>query len=125
MIKVTTKNKRGYEFFLNDELLMTTELIFSPVANKFTKITEYIEDCSRIIGKEFDDFFKSYIEDYKASGLNAEIIVEKIPELKRLVDLHLKMINVNFSNYDSLLNLNWIEFVVNIFYQIVINIYYN
>lgn len=115
MIKITEMSKRKYKIERNNKLITNLDLIFSPVTNKFNKITEFVEDCSKQLGEEFDDFFESLIMEYKDSsgstdikvenkkpGYDAAILISKIPELKKFADKYLELQNVDFSNYVNL-----------------------
>jgi len=64
MLKVVNKDKRQYDIFINDEKIVSLDIEFGSVSNKFFIVTEFLEDCSKKLGSEFDDWFKKLILDY-------------------------------------------------------------
>jgi len=99
MITITEVSKRKYEIHRDDVLLIEMELVFSPVSNKFHKIVDFIQDASKQLGDEFDDFFEKYVVDYKESKFDASVLLKSIPKMKKLCDKYLEKLNINFNNY--------------------------
>ena len=89
MIKFISTDKRKLDVMVNEEKICELDLVFSPVTNKFTEITKFIEDCSEKLGSEFDTWFKTYIEEYKASNFDHTIILKHIPNIKNYVEKYL------------------------------------
>ena len=107
MIKFTETGKRKYsinsvETINNIEkttLICNLDLTFSPVTNKFERLTDFVEDCSIKLGAEFDTWFIKLLVDYKTSNFDYLIIKQNIPELKMMCDKYLDLCNVNFDDY--------------------------
>ena len=101
MIKFKELQKRNIEVFYNEEKICDLNLAFNSVTNKFEEITKFIEECSEKLGVEFDNWFKSYLVEYKESNFNYQIIINHIPNIKRFTDLYLTAINVNYSEFSD------------------------
>lgn len=101
MIKFIETDKRKYTIFNDDKHIIDLNLVFSPVTNKFLRISEYIEDCSLKIGKDFDKWFIKYLTDYKKSNYNQEIIKKNIPKIKEMTDKYLEILKIDFEKYSN------------------------
>lgn len=107
MIKFKDTDKRKYQIFNmvtvdgqpKEILLCNLDLVFSPITNKFFRLTEFVEDCSVKLGSEFDDWFSALIIDYKKSNYDYLVIKNNIPKLKELCDKYLEMSGINFEDY--------------------------
>ena len=105
MISFIKKDKRKYDIVSEkadgkiDNHIASLDLVFSPATNKFDKIVEFVEDCSKTLGDEFDIWFTSYLTEYIESNYNSAIVKRNIPELKRIADTYLEACNINFENY--------------------------
>jgi len=99
--------KRKYKIFnvvtidgVEQKSLVTDlDLVFSPITNKFQRLTEYLEDVSLKLGPDFDRWYISLITDYKKSNYDYLVIKRNIPDLKRWCDQYLASLNINFENY--------------------------
>ena len=110
MIKFKETDKRKY-LILNIEgneipeqidpstIVTKMDLVFSPITNKFSRLTEFVEDCSLKLGKEFDNWFIGLINDYQNSNYDYSIIRNNIPQLKSYCDQYLDILNINFEDY--------------------------
>lgn len=103
MLKFKNTGKRKYNIYningKNEKLITELDLIFSPVTNKFNKLTEYVEDCSKKLGPEFDEWFCTFITDYKKSNYDYLIIKNNIEQIKSFSDKYLDLCNINFEDY--------------------------
>ena len=100
MIQINEVDKRKYEIDFGTRKVVLN-LVFSAIANKFSKISEFIHDISKELGPEFDEWFEKYICEYIDSNYDVAMIKTKIPDLIRLCDEYLKKKNVIFDNYVS------------------------
>jgi len=80
-------------------VITNLDLVFSPVSNKFTKLIDFLENCSKTLGPDFDNWFITLVNEYKRSDFNYAIIKNNVSELKRWCDLYLDSLNINFENY--------------------------
>ena len=106
MLKFEEIGKRQYNILLSvgdEEPHIVTELnlMFSPITNKFFRLTEFVEDCSDKLGKEFDDWFCGLIKDYQDAKYDYRIIRDNIDTLKMYCDKYLEIININFEDYSG------------------------
>jgi hypothetical protein len=101
MIKFNELQKRKLNVMFNDEIICELNLAFNSVTNKFDEITKFIEECSTLLGIEFDNWFKSYLTEYKDSNYNHQIILNHIPNIKKYVELYLTAINVNYAEFSD------------------------
>lgn len=105
MLKFISTDKRKYDLFrgptseTTTDLVIKLDLLFSPVTNKFFRLTEFIEDCSQKIGIEFDDWFCKLILDYQESNYDYQVIKRNLPKLKEYSDRYLELCNINFNDY--------------------------
>ena len=97
--KYTIKNTETVDGVEKEIVVCNLDLMFSPVTNKFERLTDFVEDCSVKLGSEFDTWFVKLISDYKKSKYDYNVIRQNIPELKRLCDKYLDQCNVNFDDY--------------------------
>ena len=103
MIKFVKTEKRQYTIF-NEIGDTTTEVInlelqFSPITNKFEKLTEFIEDCSAKIGQPFDDWYIKFLTDYKNSKYDYAIVKDNIEQLQKFSDEYVELCGINFNDY--------------------------
>ena len=103
MIKFENMGKRKYNInrVEGEEIKLITDLdlMFSPITNKFFRLTEFVEDCSEKLGVEFDDWFCKLITDYKESKYDYSIIRNNIDQLKDYCDKYLDIVGINFEDY--------------------------
>lgn len=103
MITFEETGKRKYQIIRteneNAEVICELDLMFSPITNKFFRLTEFVEDCSKILGKEFDDWYCKLLTDYKKSNYDYSIIKQNIEPLKEYCDRYLEAKNINFEDY--------------------------
>lgn len=103
MLKFVLTNKRKYDLFRIEgdvsTLIVQQDLQFSPVTNKYDRLTDFVEDCSLKMGSEFDDWFAGMLVDYKNSAYDHHIIKNNIPRLKEFADRYLELANINFDDY--------------------------
>jgi len=85
-----------------DSLICSLDLCFSPATNKFNQIVDFVEDCSLIIGPEFDTWFDTYIKEYIASKYDVAIIKKHIPNIKFFADKYIDSKNIRFDDYIDL-----------------------
>jgi hypothetical protein len=93
-VSMSNKNKKG-----ELEKIIDLNLAFSPVTNKFNKLSDFIEDCSKKLGDEFDNWYIGLIRDYIKSNREYSIIKNNIDKLMELTDKYLEICNINFSDY--------------------------
>ena len=82
--------------------ICSLDLVFSPATNKFDKIVEFVEDCSLVLGEEFDTWFNQYISEYVNSNYDAAIIKQHIPRLIEITDKYIEAKNICFEDYIDL-----------------------
>jgi hypothetical protein len=109
MIKFKETGKRKYQILELDgdvpetvdpsTIIIEMELIFSPITNKFSRLTEFVEDCSVQMGKEFDEWFIGMINDYRGSNYDYSVLKRNIPKLKEFSDRYLDIRDIDFENY--------------------------
>ena len=103
MIKFKETGKRKYQILNlegdNAEVICNLDLVFSPISNKFFRLTEFVENCSVKLGPEFDVWFTKLIKDYKTSNYDYLVIKNNIPQLKEFCDKYLELTNINFEDY--------------------------
>ncbi len=111
MIKFKESGKRKYQILSIDgefnsdsiinpkDVIIEMDLIFSPIANKFDRLTEFIEECSITLKDDFDDWFIGMINEYVESKYDYSIIRKNVPQLKKFSDQYLETLDINFENY--------------------------
>jgi len=108
MIKFEETDKRRYTVTrilsdknpeAQDQVITKLDLMFSPVTNKFFRLTDFVEDCSLKLGEEFDDWFCNFINDYKKSNYDYSIVKNNIEPLKNWCDKYLEIVGINFEDY--------------------------
>jgi len=99
MITIRETQKRKYDIKSDDTILKSISLISSTITNKFGIIAGFVEGMSKLLGKEFDDWFVEYITTYIDSGYDSKILLDRIDELKKHCDDYLEKVDINFNNY--------------------------
>lgn len=103
MIRFDLLDKRKYVIVYekdgHQEEIVKLDLVFSPITNKFKKLTEFVTDCSVKIGKEFDDWFVSFLKEYQDSGYDYSVIKNNIDTMMSFSDQYLELVNINFEDY--------------------------
>lgn len=99
MIKFIETDKRQYDIMRDGTKVVSLDLIFSPITNKFDKLIEFIEDCSVKFGVAFDDWYCGMISRYIESNYDYQIIRENVPMLKSWCDQYIVASGVNFEDY--------------------------
>jgi len=101
--KTTAKEKKKITKICRDiqikRNIISLNLIFSPATNKFHKIIEFVEDCSKVLGTKFDNWFESYLKDYVTSNYNSAVIKANIPKIIEFSNKYLDTCNINFDDY--------------------------
>lgn len=97
--KYTIKNIVDVEGTITETNIVNLDLMFSPVTNKFERLTDFVEDCSLKLGLEFDTWFIKLMGDYKRSNYDYLVIKQNIPEIKSMCDKYLELCNINFDDY--------------------------
>jgi len=103
MIKFELVGKRRYELYREDgknkQKIIDLNLIFSPITNKFESLSEFIENCSKSLGKEFDDWICEFIKSYIETNRNYAVIRDNIEKLMFYCDKYFDSCNINFKDY--------------------------
>ena len=103
MLKIEKTSKRKYTIFneVGEEKkeIINLDLMFSPITNKFEKLSEYIEDCSLKIGEPFDKWFIKFLTDYKKSEYDYAVVKRNIKDLMKFSDKYLDLCEINFNDY--------------------------
>lgn len=94
---VTTNEVTGWNG--EPEVIKDIELLYAPGSNKYDNMLAFIEKCSEVLGKEFDDFYIGTIKDYLANNLDMKIIENAIPKIIEFCDKFIEIQNINFDNY--------------------------
>ena len=103
-IKFVETGKRKYDIIRIDDkgkenIVIKLDLVFSPITNKFDRLTEFVEDCSHLMGKDFDDWYCGLLLEYKKSNYDYSVIKNNLPVLKEWCDKYLDIVDINFENY--------------------------
>ena len=103
MIKFEEIEKRQYNIVRiegkDKKIIIPLFLSFSPITNKFFRLTEFVEDCSVQIGSEFDNWFCTFLTDYQKSNYNYAIVKDNLNNLMTYCDKYLDLCNINFEGY--------------------------
>jgi len=103
MIKFEKTEKRKYTIFNEngDEKaeVVKLDLQFSPITNKFERLSNFIEECSLKLGPEFDTWYIGFLDSYKESGYDYAVVKENIPLLQKYCDDYLDQLGINFEDY--------------------------
>lgn len=107
MIKFKNIDKRKYQIINLKTIdgketeipIANLDLLFSPITNKFSRLSEFIEDCSLKIGEEFDDWYCKMLMDYKKSNYDYAVIKSNIDLMISYCDKYIDLCNINFDDY--------------------------
>ena len=84
------------------EVIKNMDLIYAPGSNKYDNMLAFVEKCSEVFGKEFDDFYVGTIKSYLASNKDIKIIKDAIPNIIKFSELFIEKQNINFDDYIDL-----------------------
>ena len=59
-----TDSKKKFSMFFGDRKILTLNFIPSSITNKFFVVSNFVEDMSKVLGEEFDNWFVKFLEDY-------------------------------------------------------------
>lgn len=59
-------SKKKSSIFLGDEEILILDFIPSSITNKFSVVSDFVEDMSKMLGEEFDNWFVKFLKDYVA-----------------------------------------------------------
>lgn len=99
MLKFEKKNPKIYELLFNDNKIIL-ELSTSSITNKFYIVGDFIEDVSKLLGEEFDDWFENLIKVYQSINNDYEkykFLSKNLIQLKLYIDEYIKKQNMDFS----------------------------
>ncbi len=103
MIEFVETAKRKYDLFIikNDqkELVAKLDLKYNPIVNKFFLLAEYIQECSKLLGEDFDNWYCNLVKNYRDSNYDYQILKSNLPALKDWSNKCLEGMNVDFNNY--------------------------
>ena len=88
-------NKKDLSIFRDDdsEPFITLELTTGTITNKFNIITRFIEDMSKFLGDDFDDWFQyGYL-------LGDTSLEDNVPILKHWCDAYLDSLKIDYSEF--------------------------
>ncbi len=113
MIKFTKESTKKYLFFKDEKLIAPINLITSTVTNKYHIITDFIEDMSKKLGVEFDEWLVHFVTGYKQaydsppppldSSAEAEndfvFLEQNLDKIKNYVKEYIDLLDIDFSKY--------------------------
>jgi len=103
MIKFEMDEKREYTIYnvsgdVKTEIIKLS-LMFSPITNKFERLSGFIESCSEKMGEEFDTWYVKFLTDYKKSNYNYSILKDNLQPMMNFCNRYQDMLGINFDNY--------------------------
>lgn len=100
MIKFEQLGQKSWKLCNDDQCIETLELSSSSITNKFSIVTSFIENVSKSVGDEFDQWLVQFLNVYKMADEKRFLVVEEnIPQMKKFVDSYIDSKNVNFSQF--------------------------
>ncbi len=114
MITFKKLETKKYEIFKDDEKIHDLNLITSTVTNKYYIITDFVENMSKTLGEEFDEWFSNFICGYHKLYIQPKkqlseetfesedcytFVVKNVPKLKEYVDKYIKSLDIDFTRY--------------------------
>lgn len=85
----------------NGNEIATIDLQPSSITNKIEIVLEFIEDVSKLLGSEFDDWFSNFITNYRDSdpSLRFEIVSNEVPNIIKFCDKYIELKDIKFSQF--------------------------
>jgi len=97
MIRFNLSGK-NLEIFADEEKFLEITLNSSTITNKYFIVTNFIENISKTC-QGFDEWFKTFLEEYATEIERYPIIEKNIENLKNFVNQYLKEINIDYSQF--------------------------
>lgn len=103
MINFIESEKRKYKLLQTQEdgsekEIHTYNLIYGPGSNKYNVLFDYVKDMCNTVGKECEDWYINFIQDY-LKNKDFEIIKNNLDKLMEYSDKYLQMLNIDFGGY--------------------------
>lgn len=103
MIKFEQVNQRTWKMCNDDVCIEMLNLTTSSITNKFSIITDFIENVSKIGGEEFDKWITQFLNVYKGETEKRFLVVEdNLEAMKKFVDAYIDSREINFNNFVDL-----------------------
>jgi len=103
MLKFEQVNQKIWKVCEGDNCIELLDLSSSSITNKFSIITSFIENVSKSVGSEFDQWFVQFMNTYKTDSEKRFVVLESnVPVLKKFVDQYLDSKNIDFSQFVDL-----------------------
>jgi hypothetical protein len=101
MIKFITKDPKKWAVLKNKNVIMELDLATSTITNRFSVITDFIENLSTHFKSEFDSWFESYLRDVNSqtSLSKYEAIHKNIPMIKEFVNRYICEKKTDFTKF--------------------------
>jgi len=98
MLSFEKESLKKWNMKMDDKHVFTLNLMTSSITNKFNIVSDFIQNVSKVIGQEFDDWFLEFLTNYKARK-DFATIVENIDKLKGFVDKYIDESDLDFSKF--------------------------
>lgn len=98
MIRFETSEKKSV-IFLDENPILTINLISSTITNKFFIITNFIENLSKKCSDGFDEWFSNFLIEYNNEIERYPVIEKNIPIIKKFVDEYFNLMNIDYDQF--------------------------
>lgn len=100
MIRFEQKEQKTWQILYDKTAVVNLNLVSSSVTNKFSIITTFVENISKVFGKDFDQWFLQFFVDYyKNEERKFSLVIENAPKLKSFVDEYISSRGIDFSQF--------------------------
>jgi hypothetical protein len=100
MVKFEQINQKSWKVCEGDKCIEMLDLSSSSITNKFSIITTFIENVSKNVGSEFDEWFVQFLNTYKIDNEKRFVVLEdNVPALKKFVDQYIDSKNIDFTQF--------------------------
>jgi len=100
MVKFEQVSQKAWKVCEGDNCIEMLDLSSSSITNKFSIITSFIENVSKNVGSDFDEWFVQFLNTYKSDAEKRFVLLEdNVPTLKKFVDQYLDSKNIDFTQF--------------------------
>jgi len=103
MVKFEQISQKCWKVCEGNDCIETLDLSSSSITNKFSIITSFIENVSKSVGSEFDQWFVQFLNTYKLDSEKRFVVIEdNVPVLKKFVNQYIDSKNIDFTQFVDL-----------------------
>jgi len=100
MINFKQLGSKSWQVCEGSDCVEMLDLSSSSITNKFSIIASFVENVSKNVGVDFDNWFVQFLNTYKSAEEKRFVVLEEnVPALKKFVDAYLDSKHIDFTQF--------------------------